>query len=301
MEETRIVWMNGNLVPGSEANVPLLSHSFSRGSAIFETFGVHKSTSGPVVFRMDQHLKRLKNSADLLGMELKYGIPEIGEAVAKTIIANNTMRGVVKIMAFWGEEAIVNMVPSSKLDVAIFSLNKNSNLPLDNDTPLRACLSNWRKLDPRSIPVEAKAVGNYLNGYLARREAKDRGYDLSFMLGTDGFLAEGSIESIFLVKKNILQTPKLGKILPSISRMTILEIAQNVGINVKEKNLRIKDLFEADEIFTSHTGVKVHPVIVFEDKEFKIPGPITSQLSKIVHDMIYFKNNKFKHYFKDIV
>ena len=188
---------------GVNANVSLLSHSFSRGSAIFETFGVHKGTSGPVVFRMDQHLKRLKNSADLLGMELKYGIPEIGEAVAKTIIANNTMRGVVKIMAFWGEEAIVNMVPSSKLDVAIFSLNKNSNLPLDNDTPLRACLSNWRKLDPRSIPVEAKAVGNYLNGYLARREAKDRGYDLSFMLGTDGFLAEGSIESIFLVKKNI--------------------------------------------------------------------------------------------------
>ena len=83
--------------------------------------------------------------------------------------------------------------------------------------------------------------------------------------------------------------------------MTILEIAQNVGINVKEKNLRIQDLFEADEIFTSHTGVKVHPVMVFEDKEFKIPGPITSQLSKIVHDMIYFKNNKFKHYFKDIV
>ena len=149
--------------------------------------------------------------------------------------------------------------------------------------------------------MEAKAVGNYLNGYLARREAKDRGYDLSFMLGTDGFLAEGSIESIFLVKNNILETPRLGNILPSISRMTILEIAQNFGIKVKEKNLRKKNLFEADEIFTSHTGVKVHPIKVFENKEFNIPGPITSQLSKIVHDIINFKNNKFKYYFQDIL
>ena len=101
------------------------------------------------------------------------------------------------------------------------------------------------------------------------------------MLGTDGFLAEGSIESIFLVKKNILETPKLGKILPSISRMTILEIAQNVGINVKEKNLRIKDLFEADEIFTSHTGVKVHPVMVFEDN-FAIISPLFTFVLKLI-------------------
>ena len=200
---------------------------------------------------MDQHLKRLKNSADLLGMELKFSIQEIGEAVAETIKANNTGRGLVKIMAYWGEEAVVNMVPDSKLDVAVFSINKNPDLPLDNAEPLKACLSKWRKLDPRTIPVEAKAVGNYLNGYLARKEAKDRGYDLSFMLGTDGFLAEGSIESVFIVRKEILETPKLGNILSSISRMTILEIAQTVGIKVKEKNLRKKNLFEADEIYLS--------------------------------------------------
>ena len=292
--------MNGNLIPGNQANVPLLSHSFSRGSAIFEAFGVHQGPNGPVVFRMDQHLKRLKNSADLLGMELKFSIQEIGEAVAETIKANNTGRGLVKIMAYWGEEAVVNMVPDSKLDVAVFSINKNPDLPLDNAEPLKACLSKWRKLDPRTIPVEAKAVGNYLNGYLARKEAKDRGYDLSFMLGTDGFLAEGSIESVFIVRKEILETPKLGNILSSISRMTILEIAQTVGIEVKEKNLRKKNLFEADEIFTSHTGVKVHPVKSFEDREFETPGPITLQLSKLVDDMLHFRNDQFKYFFQEI-
>ena len=149
------------------------------------------------------------------------------------------MRGVVKIMAFWGEEAIVNMVPCSKLDVAIFSLNKNSNLPLDDDTPLRACLSNWRKLDPRSIPVEAKAVGNYLNGYLARREAKDRGYDLSFMLGTDGFLAEGSIESIFLVKK-YFKHQNWGKYYPVFQEK--YRNSSKCWYKCERKNLRIKDL-----------------------------------------------------------
>jgi len=301
MKEDRFVWMNGKITTGCKANVPLLSHSFSRGSAIFEAFGVHESPNGPAVFRMDQHLKRLEKSADLLGMELKYSIQDIANAVTETVKANKTKRGLIKIMAYWGEEAVVNMVPDSKLDVAVFSINKNPELPLDDAVPLKTCLSEWRKLDPSTVPVEAKVVGNYLNGYLARKEAKNRGYDLSFMLGTDGFLAEGSIESIFLVRNEILETPTMGNILSSISRMTVIEIAKTLGIEVKEKNLTKNDLYEAQEIFTSHTGVKVHPVKIFEDHELIAPGPITKKVLVLVDEIINFRNNQFKKYFQELL
>ena len=300
MGKNSFVWMNGNITNSVNANVSLLSHSFSRGSAIFEAFGVHESPNGPKVFRMDQHLNRLEKSADLLGMELKYSVKEIADAVSETVKINQTKRGLIKIMAYWGEEAVVNMVPDSKLDVAVFSINKNPELPLDDAYPLKTCLSKWRKLDPSTVPVEAKVVGNYLNGYLARKEAKDRGFDLSFMLDTDGYLAEGSIESLFIVKNEILETPKMGNILSSISRMTVIEIAKNLGIEVKEKNIIKEDLYDAQEIFTSHTGVKVHPVKTFEEYELIAPGPITTKISFLLNEIINFKNDMFKNYFQDL-
>ena len=300
MATQRIVWLNGELIPGEQATVPLLSHSFSRGSAIFESFGVHESPSGPATFRMDEHLKRLRHSADLLGMELAYSDAQIAAAVAETVRANNTGRGLIKVMAYWGEEAVVQMVPDAPLDVAVFSIPNGGELHLDDYSAISACISKWRKLHPETVAVEAKAVGNYLSGYLARKDARDRGYDVGLLLGTDGFLAEGSIESVFLVKDGVLLTPPLGRILAGISRMSVLEIARTVGIPVREEALRLADLDEADEIFTAHSGVKVHPVARFAERELAAPGPLTKQLLQLVDDTLNFRDARFAHFFQNL-
>lgn len=297
MKEKGKVWLNGDLIPWEKATVPLLSHGFSRGSAIFEIFGIHKGQKGPVAFGMDQHLSRLMKSAELLGMEMAYTKEEIAKAVSKTVRANEVGRGLIKILAYWGEEAVIQLVLDSKLDLAIFAIPESKELGLDNDQPIAACLSRWRKIHPETVPVAAKACSNYLNGYLARRDAIRRGFDVGLMVGTDGFLAEGSTESVFLVKDGVLKTPPLGRILSSITRMSILEAAPHVGIPVSEETILPEALFTADEIFVSHTGIKVRPVNRFENRTLEAPGPVTRKLTGLMQNILSLSDDRFKHWF----
>ena len=297
MKDKGKVWLNGKLIPWEKATVPILSHGFSRGSAIFEVLGIHEGPDGPVAFRIDQHLKRLQRSAELLGMKLAYSNDEIAGAVAETVRANNMGRGLVKLLAYWGEEAVIKLVLESDLDLAIFAIPASEDLGLDKVEPISACLSKWRKIHPETMPVEAKACASYLNGYLVRREAIRRGFDLGLMLGTDGFLAEGSIESVFLVKDGILKTPPLGRILSSITRMSILQAAPAFGIPVSEEAILPEEVFSADEIFVSHTGIKVLPVARFEDRLLEAPGPVTRQVTSLMENILNFSDERFRDWF----
>jgi branched-chain amino acid aminotransferase len=297
MNSERKVWLNGEFVSWENATVPLLSHGFSRGSAIFDVFGIHEGPDGLFAFRMDEHLKRLMKSAELLGMEIAYSTEEIIDAVTETVRANDIGRGLVKILAYWGEEAIIKLVLESKLDVAIFTVPDSEELGMDNPSPISACLSKWRKIHPETVPVAAKSCSNYLNGYLARKDAKSRGFDVGLMVGTDGFLAEGSIESVFLVKDGVLKTPPLGRILSSVTRKSILQAAQTIGIPTSEDSILPGELFAADEIFTSHSGVKVSPINRFEDRNLQAPGPITQQMMELMENILNRSDDRFNDWF----
>ena len=291
------VWLNGKLIPWREATVPLLSHGFSRGSAIFEVFGIHEGPDGLFAFRMDEHLKRLMKSAELLEMEIAYSTEEIIDAVTETVRANDIGRGLVKILAYWGEEAIIKLVLESKLDVAIFAVPDSEELGMDNTNPISACLSKWRKIHPETVPVAAKSCSNYLNGYLARKDANNRGFDVGLMVGTDGFLAEGSIESVFLIKDGVLKTPPLGRVLSSITRKSILQAAAMNGLPTSEDSILPGELFTADEIFTSHSGVKVSPVARLEDRNLQAPGPITKQVMELMNNILNMSDDRFNDCF----
>jgi branched-chain amino acid aminotransferase len=292
------VWLNGNLIARQEATVPLLSHGFSRASAIFDVFGVHVGPTGPAAFRMDEHIKRLMKSAELLGMEMAYSTEQIVEAAKTTVNANHLGRGIVKMLAYWGEEAVIKLVLDSKLDLAIFTIPESEELALDKARPLSACLSKWRKIHPETVPVGAKACSNYLNGYLARRDANQRGFDIGILLSTDGFLAEGSIESIFIVKDGVLKTPPLGRVLSSITRMSILQAVPKVGIPVIEEPISTDELLSADEVFTAHTGIKVEAITRLENRELPDAGPVTKQVMQLMDDIIHFKDDRFQDWFQ---
>ena len=300
MQDERKVWLNGELVPWEKATVPLLSHGFSRGSAFFEVFGVHCLPDGPAAFRMDDHLDRLMKSARLLGMTMAYSKDQIAAAVRQTVEANRLGRGLIKILAYWGEEAVINLVLESKLDLAIFAIPASDELGLDRVQSISACLSPWRKIHPATVPVEAKSCANYLNGYLARRDANLRGFDVGLMVGTDGFLAEGSIESLFVVKDDVLKTPPKGRILDSITRRSLLEAAAAIGIATSEEALLPAALDTADELFTCHTGIKVLPIDRYETRRLEAPGPVSRKLMQLMDDIINFRDDRFRHWFSPL-
>jgi len=294
------VWFNGELIPRRDATVPILSHGFSRGSAIFDVFGVYPGPQGPMAFRMDDHLKRLMKSAELLEMELPYSPGEITEGVKATVKANRIGRGIIKILAFWGDEVITELVLDSRLDVAIFAIAEGDNLEMDKKQTLSACLSKWRKLHPETVPVGAKACANYLNGYLARKDAATRGFDIGILLGTDGFLAEGSTESVFIVKDGVLMTPPLGRVLSSITRLSILQAAPEIGLTVVERPIPADELLAADEMFTVHTGTKVEPVARFENRQLAAPGPVTKRVAHLINGIMQFKDERFMNWFQPL-
>ena len=300
MDCGRNVWLNGRLIPWEEATVPLMSHGFSRGSAVFEVFGTHLGPDGVVAFRADEHLKRLETSLSQLEMSIPYSPQEIMEAVSQVVAANGVGRGLIKILGYWSEEAIIQLVLRSPLDLAIFAIPESEDLALDRVKPISVCMSRWRKLHPLTVPVEAKACANYLNGYLARKDAQDRGFDVGLLAGTDGFLAEGSIEAVFLVRDGVLITPPSHRILRSITRQSILEAAPMAGIPTREESIRPHALLTADEIFTSHSGIKVSPVNKFEDRVLDAPGPLTRRVMDLMDDITHFRDHRFRHWFQPL-
>ena len=295
------VWLNGELISRRDATVPILSHGFSRGSAIFDVLGVHPGPNGPMAFRLDDHLKRLMDTAALVEMELAYSTEEMVEAVKTTVKANNIGRGVIKILAYWGEEAVTELVLNSKLDVAVFAIPESEELVLDKDHTISACVARWRKLHPETVPVGAKACANYLNGYLARKDAVSRGFDIGVLLGTDGFLAEGSTESVFVVKDGVLMTPPLGRVLSSITRLSILQAAPEFNLSIVERPITAGELLKADEIFVVHTGTKIEAVARFEDRELAAPGPVTAQVMQMMDSIMQFKDDRFMKWFQPMV
>ena len=289
------VWMNGTIVPWNQATVHIMSHGFSRGSAMFDVFGVHPGPNGPVAFRMDKHLDRLFRSAELLGMDMAYTREDIVAAVKEVVRLNNISRGLIKILAYLGEEAVISLVLDSKLDLAVSGIPAMEDLGLDQAKPIDICFAKWRKIHPATVPVEAKACSNYLNGMLARKDAVNRGYDVGITLTTDGQVAEGSIESMFMVKDGVLKTPPLGNILQSVTRMSVLEAAPAIGIETREEPIMPQELMEADEIFVGHTGIKVLPAKKIEGRVLEnVPGEVTARISKLMDDICNCRDDRFK-------
>ena len=282
MLDERWVYRNGGFVKWPEATVHMMSHSFARGSTIFEVISFYATASGPAVFRLHEHIARLEKSAAYLDMELPGGHDDLCRAVAETVQRNRLRQGVIKMVGYYPQFALDIQPPQRRLDLAVFALDPAQDLPsleYSFEKGTTAGIARWRKLDPQTIPIEAKAAANYLNGMIARLDVQKRGLEDAVMLDTQGFIAEGATESVFLVHNGRLTTPCLGTVLDSITRRSILQVARHLGIETLEGRLRPELLFEAEEIFFANTPFKVIPVRRIEDRVMPdAPGPVQRRL-----------------------
>lgn len=287
-------WHDGRIVDEGVITVSPLSHSFSRGTAIFEVLELVESHRGPAVFGLTEHIARLYRSAELLFMPLPGNItPEaLSDAVCAVVRANNLTRGIIKIFAYYPTKEY-SCIPSDKtVSVAIFC----TSFPASENEKhtFSAFISHFRKNHPESVPVHAKAAGHYVNSYLALMEANAHGFDEAILLDTMGFVAEGGTSNIFMVKDGILATPTLRAILPGITRRFILEIASDC-MECREKDITAEELLSADEVFFSNSVERIMPICRIGEREIsgEVPGPYTKKIMNTINEVIAGKHPSF--------
>ena len=304
MYEDRMVWLNGDFIPWEKATVHIMSHSFGRGSAIFEVISFHETARGPAVFRLEDHIDRLLRSAELLDMSLPSSKQALCDAVVGTIKQNDLSQGFIKVICFYPQISFEIIPPQKRLNVSVFALDPEQDLGAKGDffpEGTTAYVSSWYKLDAKTVPIEAKAAANYLNGMVARLDAQKRGFKHAIMLDTQGNIAEGGTESAFLVKDNCLLTPSTGTVLKSITRLSILEAAQEAGIECSERQLKPELLAEVEEIFLSSTPFKVLPVKQINDRALPdAPGPVTRKMAALLKAIVAGKDDRFANWLYSI-
>src|ERR671935_1712722 len=285
MQETEKIWMNGEFVDWADARIHVGAHGLHYGSGVFEGIRAYDTAKGTAVFRLTDHLRRLQNSARLLMMELPYSIEELRLVSHELIAVNGLPECYLRPIAFYGYGELGVSASSNPVDVVIMSWPWGAYLGEEGlREGIRAKISSWQRVGPNVIPHAAKATGVYVNSMLAVTEANRAGYDEAILLTAEGFIADGSGENVFVVRDGRILTPDLSaSILPGITRDTVIQIAQDLGYTVIEKNLIRSDLFAADEVFMTGTAAEVTPLRSIDEVEIGV-GPITLEIQEAYLD-----------------
>src|SRR5262249_17295279 len=253
---------------------------------------------GSAVFRLTDHLRRLENSAELLYMQLPYTKQELKAACMDLIGVNGLAECYVRPIAFYGYGELGVSAAGNPIEVVIMSWPWGTYLGEDGlRDGIRAKISSWTRVGPNVIPHVAKATGIYLNSMLAVTEANRAGYDEAILLTGEGFIADGSGETFFVVRAGTIYTPDpSASILPGITRDAIIQIAQDLGHPVVEKTLIRTDLYLADEVFMCGTAAEVTPIREIDDHIVGPPGPVTLEIQKAYLDTVRGRSERWAHW-----
>ena len=298
MRETEKIWMNGELVDWADARIHVGSHGLHYGTGVFEGIRCYETARGPAVFRLTNHLQRLHDSARLLYMDLPFSVEELRAACIEVISANGLPECYLRPIAFYGYGELGVSTAGNPVDVVIMSWPWGAYLGEEGlKNGIRVKVSSWKRVGANTIPHAAKATGIYLNSMLAVTEANRAGYDEAILLTDDGFVADGSGENVFVVKDGSIATPPLAtSILPGITRNTVIQIAEDLGYTVDEKNLIRSDLYIADEIFMTGTAAEVTPIRAVDDHDVGAPGPITAEIQTAYLDTVRGRSERWAHW-----
>ncbi|MEX0851439.1 MAG: branched-chain amino acid transaminase, partial [Gaiellaceae bacterium] len=241
----------------------------------------YETPKGPAVFRLEDHMQRLHDSARLLSMEIPYSAHELCEATCELVRTNGLASCYIRPIAFYGYGELSVSPAGNPVESAIMSWPWGEYLGEGSqENGITAKISSWKRVGPNVIPHAAKATGIYLNSTLATMEARRGGYEEAILLTDEGTVADGPGENIFVVKDGLIRTPPLStSILPGITRDSVIAIAQELGYAVEETSLIRTDLYLADEVFMTGTAAEVTPVRAVDDVEIGV-GPVTRELQR---------------------
>ena len=297
MKEVGKIWMNGKFVPFKDANVHVLTHALHYSTAVFEGIRCYNTPNGSAIFRLTEHVDRFFNSAKLYGMKMRYTKKQITDAIIRTVKASGLKDCYIRPIAYYGYGTMGLTPTLNKVDVSISCWEwKMGESKAGKFSGAKCTISKWIRIDSRSQPMQAKSAANYSNAALARVEALKGGYDEAIMLNSGGKVAEGSAENIFILKNGIIKTPPLNAdILNGITRDSVIRLINANKIKLVEKNITVKELLKADEVFMTGTAAEVKSVTKINKTLIgngKI-GTTTKKLQKSFIDAAMGKDQRF--------
>lgn len=297
MNQSELIWQNGEFVAWDDAKVHVLTHGLHYGTGVFEGIRCYETERGPAIFRHVDHLDRLERSAKLYYMDLPYSVEQL-RAATRELLARNELRSCyIRPLVFRGY-GVMGLNPlEAPVEVAIAMWEWGAYLGDEGKARgIRAKVSSWERISPRSLIPHAKASGQYLNSVLAKIESLKGGYDEAILLDDHGHVCEGSAENVFVVRDGVIVTPpQTASILDGITRRSVLQIARDLGYPTLESDIARAELYLADEVFLSGTGAELVPVREIDDHAIADgkPGEITRVLQQAFDDALHGRSERY--------
>lgn len=297
MEQADLIWMNGELVAWEDAKVHVLTHALHYGTGVFEGIRAYETERGTAIFRHEEHVDRLFQSAQLYYMPVPYTREQIKAATRDLIVRNGLPACYVRPIVYRGA-GVMGLNPlDAPIEVSIAAWSWGAYLGDEGKTKgVRAKVSSWRRISSDSLIPHAKASGQYLNSVLAKIESHKAGYEEGILLDQQGFVCEGTGENLFLVRDGKISTPaETNGILNGINRQSVIQIAKDEGFELVERNIARAEMYMADEIFMTGTAAELTPIREIDDRPVGNgePGPVTKRLLQVFDDALHARDERY--------
>jgi branched-chain amino acid aminotransferase len=296
LNKTEKIWMNGKFVDWDNANVHVLTHSLHYGLAAFEGIRCYNTPKGPAVFRLDEHVSRLFQSAHIFMMEIPFTHDEIRQAIIETVRVNNIKECYIRPLVYVGYGAMGLYAKGNPIDVSIAAWPWGAYLGDEAlEHGIRVKTSSFIRNHVNSNMSRGKISGYYVTSQLCKKEAIACGYDEGILLDTEGYVSEGSGENIFIVRNGALKTTPLTSILEGITRDSVIEIANRLGVQVKEERFTRDEVYISDEAFFTGTAAEMTPIRELDHRKIGAghAGPVTKRLQAYFFDIVKGKRDDF--------
>lgn len=288
--KTDFIWMNGELVPWGDANVHVSAHALQYGTGVFEGMRSYDTPSGPAIFRLDAHMRRLIASASYYELKIPYSVEELCDAALDVLRVNKLENAYFRPLAFFDSHSFSVWPKDCPVSVAIIAVPGRAYLQGGPEHGVRVTVSTVRRIESSTLPPHIKASGHYTNSVLAVQEAIRRGYDDALLFNAKGDISEGSGANLFIVRGGTLITNDLdASILPGITRDSVRTIARDLGVPLAIRPMTLPDVQTADEVFFCGTAVEVTPIREIDGRTIGDgkPGPITQRIQRTFYDAVH--------------
>ena len=291
-----VIWFDGKMVPWREAQVHVLTHTLHYGMGVFEGLRAYHAEQGTAIFRLKAHTDRLYRSAHILGMDIPFDKETLNAAHKAVIRENKLDSAYIRPMCFYGAEGMGLRADNLKVHTIVAAWDWGSYLGEEGmEKGIRIRTSSFTRHHVNITMCKAKANGNYMNSMLALQEALRDGYDEALLLDVDGFVAEGSGENIFIVRDGVIYTPELTSALEGITRDTIFALAQENGLEIREKRITRDEVYVADEAFFTGSAAEVTPIRELDGRRIGsgTRGPVTEKLQSQYFDLVHGRLDQY--------